>query len=190
MLEPRAGRRSRRLRRLRFDVLAGRRDRCPRSRAVLPRPAGGVASHITPTTTTISTATDDEALPQEDRVAERDDAAGHDAAVRDDVADLRLQRAGRRHLQRRRSAQALRPDAAEPEEARGRERAVVDAFDAARDLAREHRAEDQAEAPVEPRAREREERDERHRAARRARPCRDRRGSGGPSAARSRARGR
>ena len=30
----------------------------PRSRAVLPRPAGGVASHITPVTTTISTATD------------------------------------------------------------------------------------------------------------------------------------
>ena len=30
----------------------------PRSRAVLPRPAGGVASHITTVTTTISTTTD------------------------------------------------------------------------------------------------------------------------------------
>jgi len=35
-----------------------------------------------------------QALPEKDRVAERDDAARHHAAVRDDVADLRLQRAG------------------------------------------------------------------------------------------------
>ena len=63
----------------------------------------------------------------------------------------RLQRAGRRHLQRRRSAEPLRPDAAEAEQARRRQRAVVDAFDAPRDLDRQHRAEDQAEAPVEPR---------------------------------------
>ena len=83
--------------------------------------------------------------------AERDDAAGHQAAGGDDVADLRLQRARRRHLQRRRSAEALRPDAADAEDARRRQRAVVDAFDAPRDFARQHRAEDQAEAPVEPR---------------------------------------
>ena len=146
----------------------------PRSRAVLPRPAGGVASHIT------SGDDDDlddhrhEALPEKDRVAERDDAAGHDPAVGDDVANLRLQRARRGHLQRGRSAQALRPDAAEAEEARRGERAVVDAFDAPRDLSREHGAEDQAEAPVEPRARQREERHERDRAARRRRPAGDR----------------
>ena len=111
----------------------------------------------------------DEALPEKDRVAERDDAARHHAAVRDDVADLRLQRAGGRHLQRRRSAEALRPDAAEAEHARRRERAVVDALDAPRDFDREHRAEDEAEAPVEPRRGERDEGDQRHRAARRAR---------------------
>ena len=116
----------------------------------------------------------DEALPEEDRVAERNHAAGHEAAGGDDVANLRLQRARRRHLQRRGSAEALRPDAADAEHARRRERAIVDAFDAPRHFARQHRAEDQAEAPVEPRRREREERDERHRAARRARPAGDR----------------
>ena len=131
-----------------------------------------------------------EALPEKDRVREADDAAGHDAAVRDDVADRRLQRARRRHLQRRRSAQALRPDAAEAQKARGRERAIVDVLHAARDLDREHRAEDQAESPVEPRAGQREERDERDRAARRASATPRPRESGGPSAARSRARGR
>ena len=84
--------------------------------------------------------------------------ARHEAAVRDDVADLRLERAGRRHLQRRRPAQPLRPDAAEAEKARRGQRAVVDALDAPRDLDRQHRAEDQAEAPVEPGRGEREQR--------------------------------
>ena len=115
-----------------------------------------------------------EALPEKDRVAERDDAARHHAAVRDDVANLRLERAGGRHLQRGGSAEALRPDAAEAEHARRRERAVVHAFHAPRDFDREHRAEHEAEAPVEPRRGQREEGHQRHRAARRARPRRDR----------------
>ena len=155
----------------------------PRSarRARLGR-RGGVASHITAVTTTISTATDDEALPQEDRVRKRMMPPGTRPPCGDDVADLRLQRAGRRHLQRRRSAQALRPDAAEAEQARGRQRAIVDAVDPPRDLAREHRAEDQAEAPVEPRARQREEGDQRDGAARRARPAGDRADRRRPSA--------
>ena len=145
----------------------------PRSRAVLPRPAGGVTSHITAVTTTISTTTDDEALPEKNRVAERDDAARDHAVVGDDLADLRLQRSRRGHLQRSRSAQALRPDAAEAEEAGGGERAIVDALDAARDFSREHGAEDEAEAPVEPRARHGEERHERDGVARRRRPRRN-----------------
>ena len=83
---------------------------------------------------------------------------GTDAAVRHDVADLRLQRAGRRHLQRGRirsspCAQMLPM----PSKARGGERAIVDASDAPRHLARQHGAENQAEAPVQPRAGEREE---------------------------------
>ena len=143
----------------------------PRSRAVRPRPAGGVASHMTAVTTTISI--DD---------GERGSATGRSCGgsgmmppgtrppCGDDVADLRLQRAGRRHLQRRRAAQPLRPDAADAEKARRRERAIVDAVDAPRDLARQHRAEDQAEAPVEPRARQREER----------RPARPRRAASRP----------
>ena len=99
---------------------------------------------------------------------------GDQAAVRDDIADLRLQRAGRGHLQRGRSAQALRPDAAEPKEAGGGERAIVDALDAARDFLREHGAEDEAETPVEPRARHGEERDQRDGVARGRRPRRQR----------------
>src|SRR5438105_3900465 len=55
----------------------------------------------------------DEALPEKDRVAEWNDAAWHETARRYDLANLRLKRTGRRHLQRSRSAQALRPDAAE-----------------------------------------------------------------------------
>ncbi len=94
----------------------------------------------------------------------------------DDVADLRLQRARAGHLQRRRPAQALRPDAAEAEEARRRQRAVVDALDAARHLARQHRAEDEAEAPVEPRADQREDRDQRHGLPRASRASRRRGG--------------
>ena len=93
---------------------------------------------------------------------EADDAAGHHAAVRHDVADLRLQGAGRRHLQRRGSAEALRPDAAETEDAGRGERPIVHAFDTPRHFLREHRAEHQAESPVEPRRREREERHQRH----------------------------
>ena len=122
----------------------------PRSCAVLPRPAGGVTSHITGVTTTISIDDRREALPEKDRVTERNEPARDQAAVRDDLADLRLQRSRRRHLQRGRSAQALRPDAAEPEKAGRGERAVVDAPTAPRDFSREHGAEDQAEAPVEP----------------------------------------
>ena len=104
----------------------------------------------------------DDALPQEDRVREADDAAGHDPAPGHDLANLRLQGAGRGHLQRRRSAQPLRPDASDAEEARGRERAVVHARDAAGHFAGEHRAEHQAESPVEPRAHERKGRHHRH----------------------------
>ena len=95
-----------------------RRGRCRDRAPCVPRPAGGVASHITVVTTTISIDDRHEALPEEDRVAEADEPAGDDAAVGDDVADLRLQRARRGHLQRRRAAQPLRPDAAEAEEAR------------------------------------------------------------------------
>jgi len=98
-------------------------------------------------------------LPEKDRVPERDDARWHDAAMRDDVANLRLQRARRGHLQRGRPREALSPDAAQSEKTGGRERAVIDALDATRHFAGEHGAEDQAEAPVHPRARSREERD-------------------------------
>ena len=115
----------------------------------------------------------DEALPEEDRVAERDDPAGHQSAGGDDLANLRLQGAGARHLQRRRSAQALRPDAADAEEARCGQRAVVDAPHAPRDLERQHGAEHEAEAPVDPGGHQREERHERHGAARRFGPRRN-----------------
>ena len=91
-----------------------------------------------------------EALPEKNRVAERDDSARDHAVVGDDLPDLWLQRSGRCHLQRSRSAQALRPDAAEAEEAGGGERSIVHALDAARDFFREHGAEDEAESPVEP----------------------------------------
>ena len=95
------------------------------------------------------------------------------------------QRSRRGHLQRSRSAQALRPDAAEPEEAGGGERAIVDALDAARDFFREHGAEDEAEAPVEPRARHGKERHQRDGVAR---SCRPRRNSANDSAHRLRGR--
>src|SRR2546430_6495397 len=48
---------------------------------------------------------------------------------------------------------------------RSRQRAIVHTLDASRNFDRQHRAEDEAEAPVEPRAHEREEGDERHGAA-------------------------
>ena len=67
----------------------------------------------------ISTATDARLCHRKIVCAERDDSARDHAAVRDDLADLRLQRSRCRHLQRGRSAEALRPDAAEPEEAGG-----------------------------------------------------------------------
>ena len=105
-------------------------------------------------------------LPEKDGVPKGDDSVGDKAAVRDDLADLRLERAGRRHLQGGRAAQALGPDAAEPEEAGGGERAIIHARDAARDLACEDGAEDEAEAPVKPRAGHGEERDERDGVAR------------------------
>ena len=167
MLEPLPGRERARHGGRRFVRSSSRVRREGRCRG-LARSAlcrrGGVASHMTSVTTTISTSDRAQALPEKDRVPEGDDAAGHHAAGRDDVADLRLQRAGRRHLQRRGSAEALRPDAAEAQEARGGERAIVHALDPSRHLAREHGGEDQAEAPVEPRAGEREERHECHRA--------------------------
>ena len=94
----------------------------------------------------------------------------------DDIADLRLERSRRGHLQRGRSAQALRPDAAEAEEAGGGERAIVHALDAARDFFRKHGAEDEAEAPVEPRAGHGEERHQRDGVARGGRPRRRARG--------------
>src|SRR5205085_12180483 len=97
-------------------------------------------------------------------------AARHEAARGNDLADLPLQRSPRRHLQCRRSAESLRPDAAEAKHARRCERAIVDLLDAARDFLREHGAEDQAETPVEPRRDEYEERDERDGATRRAWP--------------------
>ena len=102
-------------------------ERMPRSAAVFARPGGRAQAATTAPTTAISTATDDEALPREDRVAERDEPPGTRPPCRDDVADLRLQRARRRHLQRRRAAEALRPDAARgrgssPPRARGSRR--------------------------------------------------------------------
>ena len=84
-------------------------------------------------------------LPQKNGVTERDEPAGDHAVVGDDLPDLWLQRSGRCHLQRSRSAQALRPDAAEAEEAGGGERSIVHALDAARDFFREHGTEDEAE---------------------------------------------
>ena len=82
VLEPCAGRnRSGRLRRSRRR-LARRRDRCRDRARSSPSPAGGVASHITAHDDDDLDDDRDEALPQEDRVAERDDAAGHEAAVR------------------------------------------------------------------------------------------------------------
>ena len=114
-----------------------------------------------------------QALPQEDRVREADDAAGHHAALRHDVADLRLQGAGRGHLQRRGAAEALRPDAAETQDAGRGERPIVHAFHPPRDLFRQHRAEHQAESPVEPRSDQGEERHQRHGCARRRRPAGD-----------------
>ena len=113
-----------------------------------------------------------EALPEEDGVAERDDALRHDTAVRDDVANRRLKRARRGHLQRRRSAESLRPDAAETQEAGGSKRAIIDALLASCDLARQHRAENQAEPPVQPRAGQCEHRHHRYRGFGRARPRR------------------
>ena len=143
--------------------------RTPRSVAVLARPAGGHAAAITAATTAISMATDSEALPREDGRAQRDEPIGHRAPRRHDVADLRLQLPRRRHLQRRRAAQALRPHAARPEEARCGERAVVGLRPLPRRLPRQQRAEDQRETPVEPRRRHREDRDQNHRASRRPR---------------------
>jgi hypothetical protein len=52
-----------------------------------------------------------EALPEEDRARERHDAVGDDSSVRDYGSDRRLQRVRRRHLERRRTGQALRPNA-------------------------------------------------------------------------------
>ena len=111
-----------------------------------------------------------EALPQEDRGRKRDDAARDDAAARDDVADLGLQRTRGGHLQRRRSAQALGPDAADAEDACRGQRAIVDGRNPPRDLAGQHRAERKAEAPVEPRAHHREEGHGDHRRFRRLWP--------------------
>ena len=129
------------------------RDRCRDRAPSSPARAGGVASHITAVTTTISTTTETKLCQRKIVWRKGMMPPGTMPPCGDDVADLRLQGAGRGHLQRRRSAEPLRPDAAEAEEARGRQRAVVDALDAPRHLAREHGAEDQAEAPVEPRAR-------------------------------------
>ena len=97
----------------------------PRSRAVRARWAGGVASHITVDHDDDLDQHRDQALPQEDGVRQADDAVGHHALVGDDVADARLERARSGHLQRRRAAQPLGPDAAEPQDAGGAERAVV-----------------------------------------------------------------
>ena len=73
VLQPRARRDD--ARHSRLGHFAARRDRC-RDRARSGRgPAGGVASHITVVTTIISTTTDTQALPEEDRVRERDDPA-------------------------------------------------------------------------------------------------------------------
>ncbi len=105
-------------------------------------------------------------------MAETDDPCRDDSACGDDVADLRLQCPRRGHLQRGRSAEALRPDAAEAEEAGGRDGPVIH-LDPVRDFAREHRAEHQTESPVEPRRGHREYRDESHGAARRRWPRRD-----------------
>ena len=148
------------------------RDRCPCRAPCAPRPAGGVASHITSVTTTISTRTETRLCHRKIVWVKLMIPPGTMPPPGDDLANLRLQGAGRGHLQRRRSAQPLRPDAADAEEARGRERAVVDARDAAGDLAREHGAEHEAESPVEPRARQRKGRHHRHGALRRLGPGR------------------
>ena len=52
-------------------------------------------------------------------------------------------------------------------QARGGERAVVNALNTPREFARQHGTEDEAESPVEPRARHREEGDKRHGGTRR-----------------------
>src|SRR5262249_17114539 len=92
----------------------------------------------------------DQALPEKDGVGEPDDAPGDKANMRKQFADRRLKRTGRGHLQRRRSAQPLRPDTARAEKARGRKRTIVDVFDTTRDFDREDRTEDKAESPVDP----------------------------------------
>ena len=84
----------------------------------------------------------DQALPQEDGVGEREQSA-RDHAARDNLANLRLQGSGRGHLQRRRAAQSLCPDAAQAQERGGREGAIVDPGHAACHFSREDRAEDQ-----------------------------------------------
>ena len=102
------------------------------------------------------------ALPEKDRVGETDETARDGIARGHDFANARLQRAGRRHLQGRRTTQPLGPYAAEAQKAGGGERTIVDAFDAPRHFAGEDRAEDQTEAPVEPRAHQCEYGDHRH----------------------------
>ena len=113
-----------------------------------------------------------EALPEKNRMAERDEPARDHAVVGDDLPNLRLERSRRGHLQGRRSAQALCPDAAKAEEAGGGERSIVHALDTSRDFPCEHGAEDETESPVEPRARHGEKRHERDSVARRRRPRR------------------
>src|SRR4051812_10746006 len=87
-------------------------------------------------------------LPKKNGVLKGDDPARDNSAGCNDVANLRLKGAGRRHLERGRSTQPLGPDAPDPEETGRGQGAIVNPFDAAGDFLSEDGAENKAKAPV------------------------------------------
>ena len=97
-----------------------------------------------------------EALPETERLAERDDAA--------DLQNGLWQGSGCRHDQRGGRGQPERPDAAEAEISGRAECTIVGAADPMRHLSCEQRAENQAEAPRDQRREHGEEGNERGRA--------------------------
>ena len=103
------------------------------------------------------TTRDHHALPEAERLAERDDAA--------DLQDRRRQRRRRRHDQRGRRREPERPDAADAQVGGRADRAIVRAAHAVGHFLGQQRAEDQAEAPRQQRRQHREQPDERRRAS-------------------------
>ena len=103
----------------------------------------------------------EEALPEEDRLTERDDAGDGQQRGRN--------RRPRGLEQRGRGGEAESPHAAEAEIGSGADGAVIDPADAQHDLAHEQPGEDQREPPRDERAGHAEERDEGHRRPRRPR---------------------